>query len=63
VRINTVQEYIEWYKGYHGKRPSDKLIDSFCKANRVDKENLITESKVPYFAPKKVDVFFGKESE
>lgn len=29
----TLDEYIAWYQEHYGKRPSERLMESFCRAN------------------------------
>ncbi|HHV99969.1 MAG TPA: hypothetical protein GXX36_10455 [Clostridiaceae bacterium] len=46
----TLDEYITWYQEHYGKKPSEKLIESFCRANGLpwpqEKEETEKESEV-----------------
>lgn len=33
----TVQEYIEWHRERYGVKPTEKLINSFCEINKIQR--------------------------
>jgi len=58
----NVEEYKSWYQEHYGKKPSDKLIESYCKANGIPWPGDRQDEEI-YCPPPKCEMLFGKEME
>lgn len=57
----TIDDYKNWYTEHYGEKPSEKLIESFCRTNGVPLPQHKVVEESPYIVPRKVEVAFGKE--
>jgi hypothetical protein len=53
-------DYIAWYQEHYSKRPTEKLIEAFCKISGCNVEQQEVEEDI-YWIPPKVEMVFGME--
>ncbi len=56
----TITDYKEWYIERYGIKPTNKLIESFCRLNKLPWP---PEEETIYWVPPKVNMLFGGEAE